>query len=423
MKLFDQTLPAGGGSHPHLLRTARVQPELVLDISRLLARLLHPTPTGVDRVEMAYARGLLARAPERLNFAAVHPSGLYGRLRHAEVRAFLDHTSNRWETIGVYESRTERHRQATRWFWRLRPHAIPPASRPRILIQPSPNHLDRPERMAAKVTRERAKLICLVHDLIPITHPEFARPGGAVRHRERIRTIEMQAHGVLLNSQATLNALSQTCGSVLNGRPMRVAPLGVEQRQNPSAVQQAGRPYFLCLGTIEPRKNHLLLLNVWRSIVERLGRERSPLLLIVGRRGWENENVIDMLDRCEMLRGAVRELDRIPDGELRNLISGARALLMPSFAEGFGLPVAEALAAQVPVIASDLPAHREAGGDVPDYLDPLDGAAWREAILAYTSDISPRRAAQISRLSGWSPTTWEHHVEAVLELAEEVAQC
>ncbi|PKP94588.1 MAG: glycosyltransferase family 1 protein [Alphaproteobacteria bacterium HGW-Alphaproteobacteria-16] len=423
MKLFDQTLPAGGGSYLPPPVNARAQPELVLDISRLLARLLHPTPTGVDRVEMAYARGLLARAPERLHFAAVHPTGLYGRLRNADVCAFLDHTSRRWETDGVYEGRAESHRQAARWLCRLWPQPVPPAVRPRILIQPSPNHLDRPERIAAKVAREQARLICLVHDLIPITHPEFARPGGATSHRKRIRTIEMQAHGVLLNSQATLDALLEISGPDLHGKPIRVAPLGVDQRQTMAVTELVGRPYFLCLGTIEPRKNHLLLLNVWRSIVERLGRERSPLLLIVGRRGWENENVIDMLDRCEMLRGVVRELDRIPDCELRNLLAGARALLMPSFAEGFGLPVAEALAAQVPVIASDLPAHREAGGDVPDYLDPLNGVAWRETILAYAAATSPRRRAQVSRMPDWSPFTWENHLDAVLALAEEVVQC
>ena len=59
--------------------------EIILDITRLLSRVLHPTPTGVDRVEMAYARGLLATIPERLRFAAVHPSGLYGRLPRKAV--------------------------------------------------------------------------------------------------------------------------------------------------------------------------------------------------------------------------------------------------------------------------------------------------------------------------------------------------
>ena len=74
--------------------------EIVLDLSRLLSRVLHPTPTGVDRVEMAYARGLAEAMPDRLHFAAVHPSGFYGRLPRRAVARFLDLTEERWEHRG-----------------------------------------------------------------------------------------------------------------------------------------------------------------------------------------------------------------------------------------------------------------------------------------------------------------------------------
>lgn len=398
------------------------RPELVLDLSRLVSRMLHPTPTGVDRVEMAYARGLLDQAGDRLRFAAVHPCGVYGRIGDAAAQAFLDHTQRRWLVHGDYETRAERYREAMRWLWRLRPGSAPRPSGPRVLIQPSPNHLDRPDRITAKLTREQARFICLVHDLIPITHPEFARPGGAARHRRRLQTIESQASGILVNSQATMDALHRHGGLALAVKPIRLAPLGIDAGARLTTAPSR-RPYFVIVGTIEPRKNHLLLLSVWRDLCERLGSARAPQLFIVGRRGWENENVIDMLERCEALSGVVRELDRLPDVDLRALLAGASALLMPSFAEGFGLPVAEALSAGVPVIASDLPAHREAGGSVPEYLDPLDGPAWREAILAYAGNASPRRGAQLQRMARWSPNSWDSHIEAVLALADEVTQC
>ena len=70
--------------------------EVILDVSRLLSRARHQTPSGVDRVEMAYARGLQARLGERLGFAAVHPFGNYGRLSRARTLAFLDATEARW---------------------------------------------------------------------------------------------------------------------------------------------------------------------------------------------------------------------------------------------------------------------------------------------------------------------------------------
>jgi glycosyltransferase involved in cell wall biosynthesis len=101
-------------------------------------------------------------------------------------------------------------------------------------------------------------------------------------------------------------------------------------------------------------------------------------------------------------------------------LAGARALLLPSFAEGYGMPVAEALAASVPVIASDLAALREVGGDVPDYLDPIDGLGWYNAIVEYACDDSPARQAQLDRLLKWSPTRWGEHMDIVLGVLDEV---
>lgn len=425
MKRLDFMPAEDGGAfarHPVAVST-RV--ELILDLSRLLSRLLHPTPTGVDRVEMAYARGLLARMPDCLHFAAWHPGGLYGHLAGDDVRAFLDHTAARWENAGVHETPTQTRMDAMRWLWRLRPRPVRKGEGPRIVLQTSPNRLDRTDHMKARLERERARLICMVHDLIPITHPEYARPGANAVHHARMLTIVRHARGIITNSEATRGSLLARYGEALDQTHVRAIPLGISTPPFPATPRQepAARPYFVALGTIEPRKNHLLLLSVWRSLVEHLGPDRTPRLLLVGRRGWENENVIDLLERCEALRGVVIERDRLPDAELRQVITGARALLMPSFVEGFGLPIAEALAAGVPVIASDLPAHREAGGAAPDYLDPLDGPAWRSAVLGYEGDTDTRRRDQIARMAAWSPTNWNAHLDAVLHLIDEVARC
>jgi glycosyltransferase involved in cell wall biosynthesis len=203
-----------------------------------------------------------------------------------------------------------------------------------------------------------------------------------------------------------------------------VAPLGVEprfqHRQGEEAPSSDARPYFLCIGTIEPRKNHLLLLQVWRAMAERLPADQMPRLILLGRRGWENENVVDMLERSTALRGIVVEEGRVGDARLSALLANARALLMPSFAEGFGLPVAEALAAGVPVIASDIPVLRETGGDVPEYLDPLDGPAWIRAIGDYALGDSPRRAAQLQRMGSWKAPGWDEHFRQLLPFLDRI---
>jgi len=399
-------------------------PEIILDLSRLLSRALHPTPTGIDRVEMAYARTLKRMIPGQLHFGAVHPTGLYGRLSAQDVDAFLDRTEERWESIGGSETPATARRLALQHCWSLRPHEIPRARGARILLQVSPHHLQHPRLVASKLRREAARFVCMVHDIIPISHPEYARPGGPGRHKRRLRTIDLFADGILTNSNATLETLLGRTSAMSRQRPTRVAHLGVDMRA-PTARPQAGidRPYFVCVATIEPRKNHLLLLNLWRSIVDLLGADQAPRLLLVGRRGWENENVIDMLDRCPGLRDVVEELPRLPDAKLRDLLGNARAVLLPSFAEGFDMPVAEALAAGAPVIASDIPAHREVGGHVPDYIDPIDGAGWRAAVLDYSAPASIRRTAQLKRLARWRPVSWETHVQAALSVAEEVLAC
>jgi glycosyltransferase involved in cell wall biosynthesis len=189
--------------------------------------------------------------------------------------------------------------------------------------------------------------------------------------------------------------------------PITVAPLGLDPI-DPPVIQPGAPPYFVCIGTIEARKNHKLLLDLWPRLATEFGG-RSPRLVLIGQRGWGSRKITDRLTN---MRAAIAEYGDLPDRQMFQLLRGARALLLPSLAEGFGLPVAEALALRVPVICSDLPALRETGGDAANYLDPADAAAWHGAIVDYLAD-SPRRQAQITRLSAWQPPRWEDHFSIV----------
>jgi glycosyltransferase involved in cell wall biosynthesis len=205
--------------------------------------------------------------------------------------------------------------------------------------------------------------------------------------------------------------------------PVLVAPLGADPPRyrppDPDAGPNDGRPYFVFLGTIEPRKNHLLALHVWRRLAEEMGAA-APRLVLVGRRGWENEQVIDLVERCEPLKDLVMERGNVSDEEALAMMRGARALILPSFAEGYGLPVAEALNYGLPVLCSDLPALREVGGDVPEYLDPLDGLAFLQAVKDYAAPDSARRAAQLARLQQWRAPSWNDHVTTALDFIQDV---
>ncbi|MGF7153846.1 glycosyltransferase family 4 protein [Novosphingobium gossypii] len=384
---------------------------VILDISRLISRLRYSTPSGVDRVEMAYARGLLEHYGEALAFAAVHPAGRYGRVPRKAALAYLDELERRWAS----EADAPRQRSLPSVMPQLAgllPTGRAIGSAPAIYVQASPHHLTNAGKVLRILSRERAKFLCLVHDLIPIEFPEYARPSGAALHRRRMETVA-QACGesggaAIVNSAATGRALQPW---LRPGTPIHVALLGTETLP-PAPPEPSERPYFVCLGTIEPRKNHLLLLNLWRHLAETLPAAEVPRLIVIGRRGWENEQIVDMLERCPALVGHVEELGGCPDARLSALLRGARALVMPSFAEGYGMPVAEALSVGTPVICSDIAALREVGGTVPDYLDPLDGPGWKTAILDHAAR-GERHRAQMARLPGWHNPSWAEHMAIV----------
>jgi glycosyltransferase involved in cell wall biosynthesis len=167
-----------------------------------------------------------------------------------------------------------------------------------------------------------------------------------------------------------------------------VAPLGVELAApipaEVPATLDLGGPYFVALGTIEPRKDHGLLLDIWADFHTSLPAADIPRLLIIGRRGWKSEAVFSRLDNQGFTGQKVIELGDLSDGAVAAVLTRATALLAPSRAEGFGLPAAEAAARGVPVLACDLAVTREVLGHYPTYLPAANKTAWASKIKAMT---------------------------------------
>ena len=274
-----------------------------------------------------------------------------------------------------------------------------------VYLVVSHQSLDRPRPIARLKGATGARLVCLIHDVIPLAVPHLTRPCQTARHRKRIATVAALGDAVIANSAATRIALNAHLPD--RNIPVAAAPLGIDL---PPVIARThdDAPYFVCIGTLEARKNHILLLDVWQHLAADRTRV-VPRLLLIGQRGFGGERIID---RLGALREIVIERPDVPDKTLAALLRGARALLFPSLAEGFGLPVAEALSLGVPVLCSDLPALRESGAGVPDYLDPHDTAAWHQAIVDFIAD-SPRRQAQLERLEGWRPPLWSEHFAIV----------
>ncbi|MFT4102792.1 MAG: glycosyltransferase family 1 protein [Burkholderiaceae bacterium] len=387
-------------------------PEIIIDVSRLVSRRIRKRlPTGIDRVGLAYIRYYLNRASAALcvgDRAMILPPTQSRRL-FEELLADSDGDASgflRVVAAGIARApfpalRTSLRSETTgRWF-----------------LNTGHTGLDRPayeEMLSALGVRP----LYVIHDLIPITHPQYCRRSEGVHHVARITRALKTGAAVVCNSRSTADILAGFAGRIGSSLPpMTVAPLGAEQPDALRLAQIRERPpiedaYFLMLGTIEPRKNHLLMLQVWQRLMAIHGA-RTPKLVLIGQRGWECEHVERMLERAPGLRDVVLRPERCGDRSLQAWIAHARALLFPSFAEGFGLPVIEALQLGVPVIASDLPVYREFAGSLPEYLDPLDAAGWLVAIDDYAASDSRRRAQRLRTLAGYRAPTWAEHFTRV----------
>ncbi|MFN3261007.1 MAG: glycosyltransferase [Pikeienuella sp.] len=356
---------------------------VVIDVARTLSRAGAGPATGIDRVERAWIEAALAG---RFGPAAFSRRG---RALDAEAMRALLPAIDGAGPAPAPDLRARLSRAPAlpaRLYAAFRRGA---ARFPEGSTWLNLGHSDlTPGHVAAARAAGAARAVVMIHDLIPLERPDLARPGGAERMRARLAAAAA-ADAILVNSADTAARLRSRLAAP---PPITVAPLGVTARRR----EGAGHGGFVVLGTIEPRKNHAMLLDIWA----RLG-PGAPALHIVGRRGWMNEAVFARLDARQ---AGVIEHGALDDEAAGRLLSGARALLFPSLAEGYGLPLAEALATGVPAFASDLPALRETGGAAAVYLPAEDAAAWEAAIRAAIAAPPPRPA--------FAAPTWEAHFRA-----------
>jgi glycosyltransferase involved in cell wall biosynthesis len=361
-------------------------------------------PTGIDRVALEYVRHFAGRGR-----AVVTYGGRAGVLpQRASARAFaaLLNGTQREPLLGAWLLA-----RAALW------DSLVDSTKDALLLNLGHYGLEN-EHYAQQLRRRGSRPVVFVHDLIPITHPQYCRPGEQDRHIARTRTALSIAAGIIVNSRDTLDQLRDFANEEgLACPPALVALLASPLPKLSPGPRPIAEPYFVMLATIEPRKNHSLLLDAWRKMAEYPGKD-SPRLLVIGQRGWEDDDIIRKLQSA---RGFVIQRSACTDAELVTALHHARALLMPSFVEGYGIPVVEALSAGVPVIASDLAVFREFAGTVPEYLDPHDIDSWVSVILDYASESSARRSAQKHRLAGYRGPTWREHLSAVDDFLKRLA--
>jgi len=254
------------------------------------------------------------------------------------------------------------------------------------------------------------RIAVLVHDAIPLDHPDTQRPGTVPRFVKRMAAVEAHADRIICATQATQLAIARHLDPAK--ADYVIAPLGVTLADPAPLTTPPGAPYFLSVGTIDPRKNQGLLLDVWQDLTARLG-PRAPTLILAGARGWGDAALMARLDHLTAA-GTVREMSGLSDGAVATLMSGATALLHPSLAEGYGFPVIEAALRGIPIICQDLPVFREVLGDIPVYVPSTGMYHWCNAVDGLLSGGDKEQRQTQDRAPRPHHPTWDSHLETVL---------
>ena len=329
--------------------------------------------TGVDRVELAYLRYLLndsvplfGLVRSSLGYVLLDAQGsqpLLARLQGDQRWGMADGLSRlaRKATPAVRQAESDLRRFALA---RCLPHRLG-----RMLKKHLPpgahyfnvGHSNLTERTLRTVRDDlNARLHVMVHDTIPLDYPQYQRPGTPKIFEGKLRRIRRFADLVIYNSQDTQTRAETHMAAWGNVPGGVAAPLGVEAVR----PDQAGlpphldlsQPYFVTIGTIEPRKNHALILDTWDLL--KAEDENPPALFICGARGWNNDAVFARLDAMAP-EGPIYELNDLYDAAIAALVQSARAMIFPSEAEGYGLPPIEATMLGTPVICMDLAVYHE----------------------------------------------------------------
>ena len=391
----------------------------LLDVTRLVSRLGRGPLTGIDRVELAYLTRFLAdEAPlfalvrSAAGFLLLDRPGCAGLLALIRGQATLPPADLLSRLLHRRDPRRARSETAVRKLAIART----PRFGLRRLLRGLPKaasyynvgHSNLTARGLARIRAAGLDVVVLIHDTIPLDHPEFSRPDTVVRFRRKLAAAGVYATQVIHLTEATRVTTELQMARLGQVPPGIVAPLGVEVPRPDAAALPSdldlSKPYFVALGTIDPRKNHQLLLDVWAQMADPV-----PKLYILGGRGWATAALLSRLDALPP-GGPVQEVAGLSDAGVAALLVGAAALLAPSRAEGFGLPPVEAATLGVPVIASDLPVTREILGNKAVYLPPDDIYSWLETIVR---QLEPPASGQTS----YSPPirlTWADHFNTVL---------
>jgi len=279
------------------------------------------------------------------------------------------------------------------------------------------------ERMYEIMRAGGVRIAVSMYDLIPIITPHLVVPNSEIFYVNWLSLALNYADLFIVNSAAVRDELAGMCQQIGIPAPRTlVVPLGCEMReirpephgnarirQMISKIAQS-RQYILMVGTVEVRKNHAYVLDAFEKQLFSDGLS----LVIAGRRGWKNDELLSRIDNSKQLGKQLFFIEDASDEELDVLYQHALFLAFPSLLEGFGLPIVEALQRGLPVLASNTPVSREVGGAWCDYFDLKDPGSLCRIVRHYRDDRDAYTSKR-EEVGKYQPMTWDQSAELYSE--------
>ena len=277
-------------------------------------------------------------------------------------------------------------------------------------------------RLYPQLKKRNIRIISHVYDVIVISHPQFSSLDTLLTFPPYIAAVIAYSDHIIVNTDYTKQEIQRIAAEHGFRENLRctVIPLGADfsnSRLDESRVHEAARkiaetgPYVLTVSTIEPRKNHKLLLDALDQGVADMGIH----MVFAGMSGWNVSDLLDRIHNHPLYQKALFHLEGMNDDTIRYLYQHAMMVLFPTFIEGFGLSTIEAIQQGTPVACSDIPVMREVGKEYCDYFR-LDEPKDIIDILRYYQEHPEAYETKKAQLKHYKPFTWNDMVDKVIDV-------
>lgn len=284
------------------------------------------------------------------------------------------------------------------------------------------NNLARRKELLPLLKEKNIESVLFVHDVFPLVEPTYFKENNAILFEQFMNSHFINTENYICNSQTTLSYLKEFFdGKSITNKLCNAVTLGADfttadQKTKKLNARDYGK-YLICVGTLEIRKNHEVLLDAY----EELSKQYPDInLIIVGKEGWKIKNTKQRILNHQLFNKRIFWFKHVSDIDLKNLYQNAFLSIFPSLFEGLGLPVIESLKLRVVTICSDIKALKEAGGEYVDYFNPSDYTELYQLIKKYV-DSSEKYKHKKSSLSNYTSPRWTDTADQISKLLSHIS--